>query len=157
MAFRLASDLPPRDAPYTREELEAAAGTLHPAIEIINPIWVDFLNIGVAHVIADNSANGGLVLGDAIEDWRELDLAGAGVKLSIGGAEVAAGAGADVLGHPLEALAWQANALSAQGLTLAAGQLVSTGTMTMLNIAEPDAPVVADFGALGRVTLLFRS
>ncbi len=111
----------------------------------------------MANVIAGISANGGLVLGAAIMDWRQRDLAGEGVTLSIGGKEIASGAGADVLGHPLEALTWQANALSAQGITLAAGQLVSTGTMTMLNIAEPDAPVVADFGALGRVTLLFRS
>ncbi len=65
------------------------------------------------------------------------------------------GSGAQVLGDPRVALTWLANELSKLGITLAAGQVVTTGTcLTPLPVAPGDH-VTADFGELGSVTLRF--
>lgn len=155
-AFRLGRDLPPRATPYSAEEAGAAADALYPAIEVVSCGLDGWLDHGVDTIVADNGAHGALVLGDPVPDWREHDLAAHDVTLAFDGALIAAGRGAAVLGHPLTALAWLASHLSARGRTLAAGEIVTTGTMTNFNPASPNAEVVADFGGMGQVRLIFR-
>jgi 2-keto-4-pentenoate hydratase len=58
-----------------------------------------------------------------------------------------------VLGDPRVALAWCANELRALGITLRAGEIVTTGTCcTPLPIQAGDL-FAADFGALGKVSV----
>src|SRR5580698_4524869 len=47
-AFRMATDLPPRPSPYTVAEVLAAVDTLHPAIEIPDSRFSDFVSAGAA-------------------------------------------------------------------------------------------------------------
>ena len=56
-----------------------------------------------------------------------------------------------MLGDPREALAWLANELSHLNLTLAAGQVVTTGTCLVPLAVEPGHHFVADFGTFGTV------
>jgi 2-keto-4-pentenoate hydratase len=65
------------------------------------------------------------------------------------------GSGAAVLGDPRVALTWLVNELSGLGITLEAGQFVTTGTcMTPLEI-EPGDSASADFGVLGQISMRF--
>ncbi len=57
------------------------------------------------------------------------DLAAMQGRAFINGTLAGEGTGADVLGHPLHALAWLANHLAARGDGLEAGQLVLTGSL----------------------------
>jgi len=66
-----------------------------------------------------------------------------------------AGSGAAVLGDPRAALTWLANELSAQGTSLAAGQVVTTGTCTIPLPIAPGDEIVSDMGLLGRVSMRF--
>ncbi|MBS0639873.1 MAG: 2-oxopent-4-enoate hydratase, partial [Proteobacteria bacterium] len=77
------------------------------------------------------------------------------VRLLIDGVLCQEGTGALVLGDPSNVLVWLANALSAQGLAIAAGEFVLTGTMTGLHAPEPGQTAVADFGSLGIVEVVF--
>jgi 2-keto-4-pentenoate hydratase len=61
------------------------------------------------------------------------------------------GVGANVLGDPRIALAWLANELSSLGITLRAGQVVTTGTCLVPLEIAPGDQVRMDFGALGQV------
>ena len=61
------------------------------------------------------------------------------------------GIGANVLGDPRVALTWLVNELSALGLTLRAGEVVTTGTCLVPLEIPPGDRVAMDFGALGRV------
>ena len=61
------------------------------------------------------------------------------------------GIGANVLGDPRTALTWLVNELSALGLTLAAGAVVTTGTCLVPLEIQPGDRVAMDFGPLGRV------
>ena len=97
----------------------------YPAIELINDYWVNGLELGIAHIIADNGSNGALVLGRArLADWRDRDLAAqTAVTLSDkrrGGRERAPAP--NILGHPLNTLVWLANDLTGRGITMRRGR-----------------------------------
>ena len=64
-AFRMAVDLPPRPSPYTVREVLEAVDTLHPAIEIPDSRFADFVGAGEAQLIADNVCAHLFVLGEA--------------------------------------------------------------------------------------------
>jgi 2-keto-4-pentenoate hydratase len=158
--FRMAVALPPRSYPYSLDEVLAAVGGLHPAIEVPDSRYADFARAGEAQLLADDACAWRFVLGPAAPvDWRGVDLAAHPVRARVAPRDGAAwereGSGANVLADPRLALAWLANELSALGIGLSAGQSVTTGTcMTPLEIAPGDA-VVADFGLLGRVSARF--
>lgn len=160
-AFRMAVDLPPRPTPYTVGEVLRAVATLHPAIEIPDSRYDDFTIVGAAQLIADNACAHEFVLGPPAPDsWRSIDLAAHRVAGAVHRAGrppslEREGIGANVLGDPRVALTWLANELSQLGLTLRAGQVVTTGTcLTPLPIAPGDH-VTCDFGALGSTSVSF--
>jgi 2-keto-4-pentenoate hydratase len=155
-AFRMARDLPPRPAPYPVEEVLGAVATLHPAIEIPDSRFADFATAGAAQLIADNACAHQVVLGPAAPPvWRELDLAAHRVTGRVAGRLEREGLGANVLGDPRVALTWLANELSRHGVTLAAGQVVITGTCLVPLEVGPGDAVAADHGVLGRVSMRF--
>ena len=95
------------------------------------------------------------MLGPAAKGWRDIDLAAHRVLGAVAGKLERQGSGANVLGDPRRALTWLANELSGLGITLRAGQVVTTGTcLAPLPIAPGDR-IVADYGALGRLSLRF--
>lgn len=154
-AFRMAKDLPPRSAPYKVQEALDAVGTLHPAIEIPDSRFSDFVNAGAAQIIADNACAHLFVLGPpATANWRALDLVEHKPVVALRGKQYI-GHGKNVLGDPRIALVWLANELRQLGVTLRAGQIVTTGT------CHPPLPIqsgdlfAVDFGALGKVSVGF--
>src|SRR5271170_7242465 len=62
-AFRMAADLPPRSQDYTVQQVLEAVGTLHPAIEIPDSRFEDFIRAGAAQIIADNACAHLFILG----------------------------------------------------------------------------------------------
>ena len=154
-AFRFARDLPPRTNPYSVQEVLDAVGTLHPAIEIPDSRFADFVSAGEAQLIADNACAHLFVLGDPTgADWRSRDLIEERPVVTLRG-EKHAGHGKNVLGDPRVALAWCVNELSALGITLREGEVITTGTCcTPLPIQAGDV-FAADFGALGKVSVGF--
>lgn len=154
-AFTLARDLPPRAAAYSRDEVADAVAALHGAIEIVDGRWADWSKVGIASIVADNGANGALILGPPVADWRGIDLPAARAALRFDGKTIAEGAGAAVMGHPLDALAWLANDLNRRGYGLKSGDAVTTGTVAHIHFAAPGMKVEADFGAIGTVEVSF--
>ncbi len=155
-AFRMGRDLPPRDVPYDRGEVLDAVADLHLAIEVPDSRYADFVTAGGPQIIADNACAHLFVLGPlAPPIWRELDLAAHRVVARVGRRYERDGIGSNVLGHPLIALTWLANELGALGVTLAAGQTVTTGTCLKPLEIEPGDKVTADYGVLGRVECSF--
>jgi 2-keto-4-pentenoate hydratase len=153
--FRMARDLPPRATPYSVPEVLDAVGTLHPAIEIPDSRFADFVGAGEAQLIADNACAHLFVLGAATSaDWRKRDLVEEKPVIAMRGQQFI-GHGKNVLGDPRVALAWLANELRELGITLRAGKVVTTGTChPPLPIASGDR-MEADFGVLGKVSVGF--
>jgi 2-keto-4-pentenoate hydratase len=154
-AFRFARDLSPRATPYSLQEVLDAVGTLHPAIEIPDSRFSNFARAGEALLIADNACAHLFVLGEATSaDWRACDLIEERPVVTLRD-EKHIGHGKNVLGDPRVALTWCANELRALGITLLAGEVVTTGTCcTPLPIEAGDF-FAADFGAFGKVSVGF--
>lgn len=151
-AFVLARDIPPRDAPYTEDEVLARVATLHPAIELPDSRFEDFAAAGGPQLAADDACAGWFKLGAAAEvNWRTMDLAAHPVTLLVNDRQATSGHGADVLGGPLVALAWLANSHRLRGCGLRAGDMVTTGVCGAPAPIAPGDRVRADFGALGTV------
>jgi 2-keto-4-pentenoate hydratase len=155
-AFRMARDLPPRAEAYTVEEVLGAVAALHTAIEVPDSRFLDFVTAGAAQLLADNACAHQFVLGpEAPATWRDMDLAAHRVIGRVAGRFEREGVGANVLGDPRIALAWLANELSRHGMTLAAGQVVTTGTCLVPMDVAPSDEVEVEYGALGRVGIRF--
>ncbi|MBK7472316.1 MAG: fumarylacetoacetate hydrolase family protein [Betaproteobacteria bacterium] len=151
-AFRMGRPLPPRATPYAVAEVVAAASGLHIGMEIPDSRYANFVQAGMAQLIADNACASWYILGaEVMQPWRERDLVTHAVTAYRNGARAAQGDGSAVLGDPRVALAWIANELATHGEGLQAGALVTTGTcIKPLPVAEGDE-VVLDFGDFGRV------
>jgi 2-keto-4-pentenoate hydratase len=154
-AFRFGRDLPPRPNPYSVQEVLGAVGALHPAIEIPDSRFADFVSAGEAQLVADNACAHLFVLGDATgADWRIRDLIEERPVVTLRG-EKHTGHGKNVLGDPRIALAWCVNELRTLGITLREGEVITTGTCcTPLPIRAGDM-FAADFGVLGKVSVSF--
>jgi 2-keto-4-pentenoate hydratase len=150
VAFVLGADLPPRETPYERADIEAAIDAAVAGVEIVDSRIprgaTDLLRL------ADSMANGAYVTGAPVPDWRGLDLTGIAVAFSADNGDHESGSSARVLGNPLLAVIALANAQPLAGPGLRKGQVITTGTCT------PPVPLrggryVADFGPLGQVRL----
>jgi 2-keto-4-pentenoate hydratase len=152
--FRMGRDLPPRPTAYEVDEVLAAVDALHPAIELPDSRFEDFTAVGAAQLIADNACGHQFVLGAATTvDWRRMDLAAHAVLGRVAGRYEREGRGANVLGDPRVALTWLANELSQHGMTLKAGQVVTTGTCVVPLEFEPGDEVYGSLGELGEVSV----
>jgi 2-keto-4-pentenoate hydratase len=153
-AFRMGRDLPPRAEPYTQDEVMAAVASLHPAIEIPDSRYERFEKVGAGPLIADNACAHRFVLGPAApESWRGLDLGAHPGRAFRNGILAGEGSGANVLGGPAIALTWLANELSRHGMTLKAGQVVTTGTCVVPWAIAAGDRVEGDLGSIGRVSV----
>jgi 2-keto-4-pentenoate hydratase len=155
-AFRLKHALPPRAEPYRTDEVMAAVGTLHLAIEVPDSRYHDFASVGALQLIADGACASWLVVSPATQaDWRALDLVGHQVRAYRNGELAGEGSGANVLGDPRIAMTWLANELRSIGEGLQEGHIVTTGAcVAPMAVAAGDSMEV-DFGVLGKVQVGF--
>ncbi len=155
-AFVMGRTLAPRATAYSVAEVLDAVATLHPAIEVPDSRYDDFVKVGGPQLIADNACASWFALGEATTaDWRSIDLSKHTAKVFINGRDTADGIGSNVLGDPRVALTWIANKLSSLGAALEAGHVVTTGTCFVPVAVAPGDDTIADFGPLGRAEVRF--
>ena len=87
-------------------------------------------------------------------DWRARDLVEEKPVITMRGQRYV-GHGKNVLGDPRAALAWLVNELSGLGITLRAGEVVTTGTCHPPLPIQSGDRMEADFGVLGKVSVGF--
>jgi 2-keto-4-pentenoate hydratase len=153
-SFLLQADLPARPGVYSRAEVEAAIASVHPSIEVVAGHLRDWPRQSAFAVIADNGTDGALIHGEMRSaEWRSVHLPNLEVKLFVNGKQTRRGRGANVLGDPVIALVWLANARSKAGDGLKAGHIHNTGTATSIQPISAGDSVLADFGVLGQAEL----
>lgn len=156
VAFVLGDSLPPRDQPYSRQDIEAALALVVPAIEIVESRLEDWLGAGSDAQLADLLSHGALVTGRPRPFAREwLHLGALEARLRFGRRTVAHTVG----GHPSHdigaLLVWLANHCAARGVGLKAGQVVTTGTCTGLLFASAGTRVSGEIEGLGTLAVWF--
>jgi 2-keto-4-pentenoate hydratase len=159
-AFKMKKTLSPRDQAFSIDDVIAAVGSLHPAIEIPDSRYQKFETAGAPQLIADSACAHLFMLGKASTgNWRTLNLATHAVTASVTNSEGALkhhhGVGSNVLGDPRVALTWLANELRELGVALAEGQVVTTGTCIVPIPVLAGDHVRVSFGAVGDIEVRF--
>jgi 2-keto-4-pentenoate hydratase len=155
IAVRLERDIAPSGTPYTADSVANAVECYFPAIEIVDDRYVEWQTLGAPTLIADDFFASSIVLGDPVPASQMPDLRTMPGKALVNGEEVGRGTGADLMGSPLNALAWLANHTSAQGRVLRAGQSVMTGSIVQTVWMNVGDHVKIEFAGLGQAEVRF--
>ena len=130
VAVRLARDLPP--GPCTVEQAADAVGELFAAIEIVENRYGDLAQLGTPTLIADQMFHAAAILGEpGPRNWRDLDIGALPGRITVDNHLRGEGVAADLLGHPLNCLAWLAGSTVAAAFGgLKRDQVVLLGSVT---------------------------
>ncbi|MEZ5650959.1 MAG: hypothetical protein R3E87_10470 [Burkholderiaceae bacterium] len=153
---QLGADVVYGERTVTRDDVAACVRAVRPAFEIADDRRADYARLPTQglQLVADNAWNEGAVLGERRTDWRPLDLGVLRGVASIDGVETGSGLGSDLMGHPLDALAWLADSIRRRGLRIRAGETAVLGTPVASRFPRPGerlefalegfAPIVLD-------------
>lgn len=137
----------------TAAHAAAAVEGAAPALELIDrrytgkPTGTD--------IIAEGVYANAIVLGGALTPIAGLDLALEGLVFEQSGVVAATNTAAEVMGNPLNSLAWIANHLGRRGLGLRAGDLAMTGSVSKVLTPKAGDTVRAACTRLGAVAVRF--
>ncbi len=151
IAYRISHDLPAEGKPIAEEQLLAAVSEALVAIEICDTRLTDWKNAPPLWKLADFQNNDALVLGSGTRAWREIDFGAQSVELRIGGKTITA-RGAHPYGNPFRLLPWAAAHCAQRGKPLRAGDVVTTGSWTGLELARPGEEISARFPGIGEAS-----
>lgn len=154
IAYTFAHDLPTRERPYTEDEVAAAIGATRAAVEILSPRFVTATDAPerLAY-LADGLGCGGLIVGESVPGYHEVDCAAQAVRLTVDDEVVLEQAGGNIASRLIPLLCWLANHLAARGLPLCAGQTVTTGSWTGVRTWGSATQAVAHFTGIGQLRL----
>ena len=131
-----------------------------PCFEIVDS-RIDNWDIKVVDTVADNASCGVYVLGSEPMDPLEVDLSLVGMTIDVRqpgdsiGELFTTGAGAAVKGSPVNSLIWLANTLGALGITCHAGEVILTGSLSMMAWVKGPQTITCEFGGLGSCSVTF--
>jgi 2-keto-4-pentenoate hydratase len=154
VAFVLKADL--NGDPESIDAATAAAAVDYAvaALEIVDSRVAGW-DITITDTVADNASSALFVLGATrvtLDEFAPVDVT---MTLDKNGERASAGNGAACFGDPLNALAWLARTASEYGSPLRGGDVVLSGALGPMVIAEPGSHIVADISTLGRVSVTF--
>jgi 2-keto-4-pentenoate hydratase len=156
IAFRIGKDLPPREAPYTREEVINAIASAHPAIELLEPAYLDPDKVDRLSVSGDLQMNGGFAYGPAFPEWKSADLTKESVVITIDGVVRFTGTASNTAGTDLLRLVtWLANEGQRRTAGLKTGNWITTGSWCGKFTANPGSEVRVTFSTFGTVQIYF--
>jgi 2-keto-4-pentenoate hydratase len=149
IGVRVAGDVIAVGQPYNAETITSAVSAVCAAVEIVDDRHADYATLDALSLIADNSWNAGVILGEWQPDYPPLSNIKGVVTLD--GEEIDSGHGRDVLGHPFVPLAWLANHLIQQGTCLQAGDIVLTGSIVVTKFPTNSGKYQYDLTGIGQV------
>lgn len=146
--LRIARTPDPAKTAYTMEEALDLIDAVHVGIEVASSPFPGINALGPLVTISDFGNNYGLVVGDAIPDWRSLDFVDWPVTLLIDGVEAGAATARAMLDGPVGAARFLFESSAARGVALEAGQWISSGAVTGVHEVPVGAVVTATFNGM---------
>ena len=148
VAFHIGHSLPPRETPYTREEVIHAMHTAHLAIELLESAFLDPDTTDRLSNLADSMLHGAFVHGAGVSEWHAMNFPAMTVTQSIDGLPEMQRTG-NPAGDMVRLVEWLANVGSVWAGGLRAGQFVTCGSWTGKTLAPPGAAIGVRFPELG--------
>ncbi|WP_177218954.1 fumarylacetoacetate hydrolase family protein [Polaromonas sp. OV174] len=152
IAYVVARDLPARAQAYSEQEVDAAVGSVHAALEICASRYLSLADLPFPELLADGLVNDGLWLGPAL---AATEAPAFELSWQIEGEPVQQAQARHPNGQPRAPLYWLANFLRERGLGLLAGQTVITGSYAGVLELPLQRRVRFDYGGLARFELSF--
>lgn len=153
VAFRMERTLEPASEARSEAEVLDAVAAAFLVIEAPNIRYADGPRAGLPSIAADGIGAQALILGPEIGDWRERDLAELPVVIEANGEQVAEGRAKEERPDPVGTLVQFANALSEQGRTIEAGQLITTGAAGLVAPGVGGTTYVVRSAGVGEVVM----
>jgi 2-keto-4-pentenoate hydratase len=144
--LRIGTAPDPAKISYTIEEAAALLDAVHVGIEIASSPFVGINGGGPKVTISDFGNNNGLVVGAAIDGWRETDLNAWLIELDINGETIGSKTAAEMLDGPIGAARFLFELMAKRGIALMPGQWISSGAVTGVHEVHVGDRIEARFG-----------
>jgi 2-keto-4-pentenoate hydratase len=157
LAFVLGRDLPPRDLPYTPEDVDDAIASTHLALELIDSRYSleAAREASFAEKLADGLVNQGLFIGPEVDAERSRAAGDLSIQVSLASGVVSHHEGHHPNGQPRAPLYWLAEFLRSRGQGLMAGQAVITGSYAGSFTLPLGEDITLQYGELGALSVRF--
>lgn len=149
--FRLSQDAPLEQLSWTHEEAADLVASFHIAIEPAGSPLATINDLGPSVVVSDFGNNAGLLLGAAIQNWRDAEWSTLTTETLIDEQSVGRGSAASLPGGPLDALAFALTRHAQRGRPMKANDLISTGATTGIHRIFEGQRSRVDFGVHGEI------
>lgn len=138
---------------YDIASVEAAIEWIAPSFELVDGHMPHYRGT-IVDTIADNAYCAGIIIGEK-QEYGAVDLATVELSLCRDGVEITNGVGSNVMGSPLNAVAWLARTALEQDLPLQAGEILLPGSIGLIMDFDAGPLYTADISGLGRVEARF--
>lgn len=157
LAFVLGRDLPPRDYPYSRSEIDQAVAHTHLVLELIHSRYSDPATAEFPEMLADGLLNQGVFIGPEVDPELALEAAELPITLHTRSAGPQHHHGRHPNTNPRAPLYWLVEFLRCHGQGVKAGEIVITGSYAGVLEAPLEEPVRVQFGDLGDISVSFKA
>jgi len=152
LAFVLKRDL--NGPGVTATDVLRATDYVVPCFEIVDSRITDW-KIKIQDTVADNASCGVYVLGETKASPLKVDLNLAGMVLHRNAELLSTAAGAAVQGGPVNAVVWLANTLGALGIPFKAGEVILSGSQSVLVPCVAGEGLTCHIGGIGTCSIRF--
>ena len=149
VAFRLGRDFAPVDGGHAAESVLGGVANAYIVIEAPNSRFDG--GAGLPSMAADGVGNEALIIGPEIDDWQSKDLVSLDCEIIIDGESVAEGR--DGRPNPTEILVATINEINARGMSVSAGEVVTTGAAAIHVPGRAVQEITIRFANIGDVHL----
>jgi 2-keto-4-pentenoate hydratase len=153
LVYNFTSALPIRDEPYGMDEVLAAIGSIHAAIEIADTRYAVWKSVDQFSQMADQMSHGVLVVGTGRTDWRTVDPVNEPMTLWVGDKKEYEVVGGNSAGDPRRMLLWLANVGSRSLGGIKAGDQVTSGSTCGTIFVTAPCHLTAEFPGVGKAEL----
>ena len=152
------SDLPVRDTPYSEDEIEAAIGSTHFALELMQSRYAEPEKVSFFESLADGLLNQGVYIGPEVPAHFSLEqMAKFTLTIDSDDDTYIDKAVTHPNNHPRVGLYWLVNELRQRGIAIKAGDKVITGSYAGIVKVPFDKKVNFKYGELGQFSVTFRA
>ncbi|RJF96815.1 hydratase [Noviherbaspirillum cavernae] len=155
LAFILGHDLPPRDAPYSTAEVDAAITRTHLALELIDSRYSNPGEADFAENLADGLLNQGLFIGPQVDGEKARMTGAMPISVTLESGEATQLDGRHPNAEPRAPLYWLVEFLRSKGQGLRAGQAVITGSYAGSFDVPAEQEITIRYGELGVLKVRF--
>lgn len=136
IAFVFNREFSAADVGIPDAEVMAGLHAMQASIEIVSSRLAGWPEVGKLLQLADLQNHGALIVGEAVPYDEHFPFLAPQLSLHIGDTEIFNGNGSNPAGDPRRLLPWLVRHCAAQGMPLAAGSVITTGSYTGIHFPD---------------------